>query len=108
MPFSLGLMALSASLVKEAQILAAWQSILKKIKKNGKCVLHGYPTSITTQRKDGGRMGGGKGVEKIFAWPAQPGKLFCEVVSLRPELAAQALRSAQQRLPIKTKIIRSH
>ena len=59
---TLGLKAAESGIIKSRQILAAKQTIIKKIKKKGKIWVKVFPDLSITSKPIGIRMGKGKGV----------------------------------------------
>jgi large subunit ribosomal protein L16 len=52
-------------------------------------------------------MGGGKGAVDHYAFPIRPGRIIFEIDGIPGGEAKEALRKAANKLPIKTKIIKS-
>ena len=101
---SLGLKALDFGRLNSKHILTLYQCINKKIKRNGRVFLKIFPQTPVSKKPIEVRMGKGKG--NIDHWVAKikAGTLLCEIETLNKPLALKALKLAQLRLPIKTRI----
>jgi len=76
------------------------------MKRAGKVWIQIFPDKPITQKPAETRMGKGKGSPEFWVAPVRPGRVMFEVGGGIPfELANEALRLAQQKLPIKTKIV---
>jgi len=101
---SLGLKILTFGFISSIQFFSIKQSILKKIKKIGKCIFNCFPNAVKS-KKEAGRMGKGKGDFKIYVFRVKPGFILCELKVSIQKLGIEALKSAQYRSPIKTIIV---
>ena len=101
---TLGLKAAESGIIKSRQILAAKQTIIKKIKKKGKIWVKVFPDLSITSKPIGIRMGKGKGAISNWAARISCGNVLFEVCSTNVNLVFSALKTAGSKLPIKTKI----
>lgn len=103
---SYGLKSLDFGRLNSKHIESMYQSINKIIKKNGRVVLKVFAHTPISKKPIEVRMGKGKG--NIDHWVAKikSGTILCEIETNMNSLALKALKIAQFRLPIKTKIFR--
>ena len=101
-----GIKALEPGRITSRQIEAARIAMTRKMKRAGKVWIRIFPDKPITQKPAETRMGKGKGSPEYWVAPIRPGRVMFEVGGGIPfELASEALRLAQQKLPIKTKIV---
>ena len=100
-----GLKATVSGRLTSKQLVSIKKIINKIIKKTGRLNINLFPHLPVSKKPKEIRMGKGKGnidrwVSKILA-----GSLLCEIYTLSSPLAFAALKLAQIRLPIKTRIV---
>jgi large subunit ribosomal protein L16 len=101
-----GIQALEPAWVSARQIEAARRAIVHALKRRGKIWIRVFPDKPITQKPAETRMGKGKGAVEYWAAVIKPGRIMFEVGGGLPEdVAKDALRLAQYKLPIKTKIV---
>src|SRR5512134_2395010 len=101
-----GLQALEPGWVSARQIEAARRAIVRALKRRGKVWIRIFPDHPYTQKAAETRMGKGKGNVEYWVAVVKPGRIMFEVGGGLPEdEALEALRLAQYKLSIKTKII---
>ena len=103
---SIGLQALSGKWITANQIEAAGKTINRKLKREGKVWIRIFPDKPVTAFPAGTRMGKGKGAVDRYVVPVRSGRILFEIGGVDDNLAAEALRLAGHKLPIKTKIIK--
>lgn len=104
-----GLQALEPGWVSARQIEAARRSIVHSLKRRGKIWIRIFPDKPITHRAAESRMGKGKGNVEYWAAVVRPGRIMFEVGGGLPEdVAKAALRLAQFKLAIRTKIVARH
>jgi large subunit ribosomal protein L16 len=104
-----GIQALEPAWISARQIEAARRAIVRAMKRRGKIWIRIFPDKPITQKAAETRMGKGKGAVEYWAAVVKPGRVMFEVGGGLPdEVAKEALRLAQYKLPIKTKIIARH
>ena len=104
-----GLQAMEPAWISARQIEAARRAIVRAMKRRGKIWIRIFPDKPITQKAAETRMGKGKGAVEYWAAVVKPGRVMFEVGGGLPdEVAKEALRLAQYKLPIKTKIIARH
>jgi len=100
-----GLKSLETGRVSSKQLLAAKQAINKIIKKTGKVITTVFPQHPVSKKPKEIRMGKGKGAVDHWVCKITAGSFLFELKTKHSFLSLIALRAAQIRLPIKTKII---
>ena len=104
-----GLQALEPGWVTARQIEAARRAIMHALKRRGKVWIRIFPDKPYTQKPAETRMGKGKGNVEYWVAVVKPGRVMFEVGGGLPETEArEALRLAQFKLAIKTKVIGRH
>jgi len=101
-----GLQALEPGWVTARQIEAARRAIVHALKRRGKIWIRIFPDKPVTQKPAETRMGKGKGNVEFWVAVVKPGRIMFEVGGGLPDdVALSALRLAQFKLSIKTKIV---
>jgi len=101
----LKLISISSGRVTDKQIAAITSVINKTIKKIGFLKLNIFPYHPVTKKSLGIRMGKGKGGINHYVYNMPIGTTICSIKSDFILKAYKALKSAQLRLPVKTKIL---
>ena len=97
--------ALTPGWVSARQIEAARRSIVRTMKRRGKVWIRIFPDKPITKRAAESRMGKGKGAVEYWAAVVKPGRIMFEVSGLNDEISIQALKQAQYKFSIKTRIV---
>ena len=100
-----GIQALTPAYVTNRQIEAARIAMTRHIKRGGKVWINIYPDRPLTKKPAETRMGSGKGSPEWWVAPVKPGRVLFEMTFPNEEIAREALRRAQHKLPIKTRIV---
>jgi large subunit ribosomal protein L16 len=101
-----GLQALEPGWVSARQIEAARRAIVRAMKRRGKFWIRIFPDKPVTKKAAETRMGKGKGNVEYWVAVVKPGRIMFEVGGGLPEeISKEALRLAQYKLAIKTKIV---
>ena len=101
-----GIKALEPGRISSRQIEAARIAMTRKMKRAGKVWIRIFPDKPMTKKPAETRMGKGKGSPEYWVAPVKPGRIMFEVGGGIPyDLAKEAMRLAQQKLPIKTKVV---
>ena len=100
-----GLMALEPGWVKSNQIEAARIAMTRYTKRGGQVWIKIFPDKPVSKKALGVRMGSGKGAPEYWVAVVKAQKVMFEIGGVSEEDAREALRLAQHKLPIKTKII---
>jgi large subunit ribosomal protein L16 len=104
-----GLQALEPGWVTARQIEAARRAIVRAMKRRGKIWIRIFPDKPYTQKPAETRMGKGKGNVEYWVAVVKPGRVMFELGGGLPEdVAREALRLAQYKLAIRTKVIARH
>ena len=100
-----GLRAEEAHWITNRQIEAARVAITREMKRGGKIWITIFPDKPITKKPAETRMGSGKGNPEDWVAVVKPGRIMFEVGEVDEATAKEALRLAQHKLPIKTKIV---
>jgi large subunit ribosomal protein L16 len=100
-----GLQALEPGWITARQIEAARRAMVREMKRRGKVWIRIFPAKPYTQRAAESRMGKGKGTVEYYVATVKPGRIMFEVGGLPADIALSALKHAQYKFPIKTKIV---
>jgi large subunit ribosomal protein L16 len=103
-----GIQALEPGWITARQIEAARRAIVREMKRRGKVWIRIFPAKPYTQRAAESRMGKGKGTVEYYVATVKPGRIMFEVGGLPADIAISALKHAQYKFPIKTKIVARH
>ncbi len=103
-----GLQALEPGWVTARQIEAARRVIVREMKRRGKVWIRIFPAKPYTHKPPETRMGSGKGNVEYYVAVVKPGRIMFEISGLPEDLANQALKSAQYKFAIRTKIVARH
>jgi len=103
-----GLQALEPGWITARQIEAARRTIVRGMKRRGKIWIRIFPAKPFTHKPPETRMGSGKGNVEYYVAPVKPGRIMFEVSGLAEEIAVAALKSAQYKFSIKTKVVSRH
>ena len=99
------LQALESCWMTNNQIEAARIAMTRKIKRGGKIWIRIFPDKSYTKKPAETRMGSGKGAPDHYVAVVKPGRILFEVGGVRQDLAKEALRLAQHKLPIDTRYL---
>lgn len=102
---SYGLKAMKYARITSNQIEAARKVAMHHVGKTGKIWIRVFPDHPFTQKPAEVKMGKGKGDPVGFVAEVKPGRIVFEIDGVEPKVAAEALRKAGTKLPVKTKII---
>jgi large subunit ribosomal protein L16 len=104
-----GLKAVEPGWVTARQIEAARRAIVRAMRRRGKFWIRIFPDKPVTRKPAETRMGKGKGNVEYWVAVVRPGRIMFEVGGGLPdEISREALRLAQYKLAIKTKIVTRH
>jgi len=102
-----GLKSMECIWLTANQIESARKAIAHHTKRGGKIWTRVFPDKPISQKAGGSRMGSGKGDLKGYVAVVRPGVILFELAGVPLEVAAEAMRLAGNKLPIKTKFISS-
>jgi large subunit ribosomal protein L16 len=98
--------AVEGKFITSRQIEACRIAITRKLQREGQVWIRIFPDKPITKKAAETRMGSGKGALDHFVSVVHPGRILFEIGGgVNEELAREALRLAQYKLPIKTKIL---
>jgi large subunit ribosomal protein L16 len=103
-----GLQALEPGWVTARQIEAARRAIVREMKRRGKVWIRIFPSKPYTQKPPETRMGKGKGNVEYYVAVVKPGRMMMEIGGMSTEEAMKALKMAQYKFAIRTKIVTRH
>ncbi len=101
-----GIKAMEMGRITSRQIEAARIAMTREMKRAGMVYIRIFPDKPITRKPAEVRMGKGKGSIDHWVAPVRPGRILFDIgggVSF--EVAREAMRLAQQKLPIKTKVV---
>lgn len=100
---SFGIKALEPGWITSRQIEAARIAMTRAMKREGQVWIRIFPDKPITKKPAEVRMGKGKGAPEYWVAVVRPGTILFEAGGVSMELAREALRLAEQKLPIRTK-----
>ena len=100
-----GIQSLESSYLTNRQIEAARIAMTRHIKRGGKVWINIYPDRPLTKKPAEVRMGSGKGSPEWWVANVKPGRVMFELAGVPEELAREAMRRAQHKLPMKTRFV---
>ncbi|ATW27122.1 50S ribosomal protein L16 [Candidatus Formimonas warabiya] len=100
-----GLQAVEPGWITSRQIEAARIAMTRFIKRGGKVWIKIFPHKPVTVKPAETRMGSGKGSPEYWVAVVKPGRILFEMAGVTEEIAKEAMRLAQHKLPIKTKFV---
>tara|TARA_B100000945_G_scaffold316001_1_gene316129 strand:- start:553 stop:987 length:435 start_codon:yes stop_codon:yes gene_type:complete len=101
------LQALECGWVTSRQIEASRRAMTRYVKRGGKIWIRIFPDKPVTMRPAETRMGSGKGNPEFWVAVVKPGRILFEMGGdeITEDIAKEAMRLAQYKLPVKTKFI---
>jgi large subunit ribosomal protein L16 len=102
---SYGLKAMAYARVTSNQIEAARKVAMHHAGKTGKVWIRIFPDHPFTQKPAEVKMGKGKGDPQGFVAVVKPGRIMFEIDGVEPKVAAECMRKAGTKLPVKTKVV---
>jgi len=99
-----GLVALEPCWMTSNQLESGRIAINRCFQRGGKVWIDVFPNKPVTKKPADTRMGSGKGSPEYWVAVVKPGRVIFEVSGPNKELMIKALKLAQYKLPIKTKI----
>jgi large subunit ribosomal protein L16 len=101
-----GLMSTQGAWITNRQIEAARVAMTRYMKRQGKVWIRIFPHMAKTAKPLEVRMGSGKGSPDGFVAVVKEGTIMFEVGGVSEEIAREALRLAQHKLPVTTKFVK--
>ena len=103
-----GLQAVECGWITSRQIEAARIAMTRHIKRGGKVYIRVFPDKPITKKPAETRMGKGKGAPDHWVAVVRPGKILFEMEGVTPTEAAEAMRLASHKLPLRTRFVSRH
>jgi len=100
-----GLKAMEPGWITQRQIEASRVALTRMMKREGKVWIRIFPDKPVTKKPAETRMGSGKGIPEFWVAVVKPGRVMFELGGVTKIVAAEALRLAAHKLPIKTKFV---
>lgn len=100
-----GLKSLDAGWITSRQIEAARRAITHFTARGGRIWIRIFPDKPITKHPAESRMGSGKGEVIGYVAVVKPGSILFEMGAVSAEIAAEALRLAAHKLPVKTRFV---
>lgn len=100
-----GLQSLEPSWITSRQIEAARIAMTRYIKRGGKVWIRIFPDKSVTKKPAETRMGSGKGSPEFWVAVVRPGRIMFEIAGVNEEVAKEAIRLAQFKLPMKSRFV---
>ena len=100
-----GLVALEPAWITNRQIEAARIAMTRYIKRGGQVWIKIFPDKPVTAKPAETRMSAGKGSPEYRVAVVKPGRVLFEMDGVTKEVAAEAMRLAAHKLPIKCKFV---
>ena len=100
-----GLKAMEAGWVSSRQIEAARRALTHSIRRGGRVWIRIFPDKPITKKPPETRMGSGKGDVAEYVCVVRPGRMLFEMSGVTREAAAEAMRLAGVKLPVKSKFM---
>ncbi len=100
-----GLVAVEPKWISNRQIEAARVAMTRHIKRGGKVWIRIFPHKPYTKKPAETRMGKGKGNPEYWVAVVKPGTVMFEMAGVSMDLAQEAMKLADSKLPLKTKFV---
>ena len=91
--------------VTSRQIEVARIAMTRHVKRGGKIWIRIFPDKPITKKPAETRMGTGKGGVEYYVAVVKPGRILYEMGGMTEQLAHEALKLAQAKLPVLTRIV---
>lgn len=100
-----GLQAQEPSWITSRQIEASRRAMTRYIRRGGKIWIRIFPDKPITMRPAETRMGSGKGNPEFWVAVVKPGRIMFEIGGVTEEIAREAMRLADAKLPIRPNLL---
>jgi large subunit ribosomal protein L16 len=100
-----GLKALEPGWITQRQIEASRVALTRMMKREGKVWIRIFPDKPVTKKPAETRMGSGKGIPEFWVAVVKPGRILFELGGISKQIAQEAMKLAEHKLPIKTKFV---
>ena len=92
--------------ITSRQIEAARQAMTRHVKRGGQIWIRIFPHTPVSRKPHDVKMGSGKGNPEFFVAKVKAGTVLFEMGGVSEDVAAEAMRLAGHKLPVRTKFIR--
>jgi large subunit ribosomal protein L16 len=100
-----GLKAMEAGWITQRQIEASRVALTRMMKREGKVWIRIFPDKPVTKKPAETRMGSGKGIPEYWVAVIKPGRVLFELGGINRATAAEAMKLAAHKLPLKTRFV---
>ena len=100
-----GIKAMEPAWITNRQIESARIAINRYLRRDGKVWIRIFPDKPVTKKPAEVRMGSGKGNPEFWVAVVKPGRILFVIDGVSREKAAEAVRLASHKLPIKVKFV---
>jgi large subunit ribosomal protein L16 len=100
-----GLIAVEPGWITNKQIEAARVALTRYMKRSGKVWIRVFPDKPFTKKPAETRMGKGKGAPEGWVCVVRTGRVMFEVSGVSEEVAQEAFRLAEHKLPVRCKFV---
>lgn len=100
-----GLVTLQPGWITSRQIEAARIAMTRFVKRGGKIWIRVFPDKPITKKPAETRQGTGKGGVEYYVAVVKPGRVLYEMEGMTESVAHEAMKLAQAKLPVLTKIV---
>lgn len=100
-----GIQAEGAAWIDSRHIESARRAITREMKRGGQVWIRIFPDKPVTAKPAETRMGSGKGAPDKWVAVVKPDRIMFEIAGVPEPVAREALRLAQHKLPLPTRIV---
>ena len=100
-----GMIATTQARITSNQIESARKVIARSMGKTGRIWIRIFPDRPFTRKAAEVPMGSGKGAPEGYCFETYAGRMLFEVDGVSAEIAKEAFRKANSKLPVKTKVV---
>ncbi len=100
-----GIKSMEPGWITSRQIEASRIAVTRAMKREGQVWIRIFPDKPITKKPAEVRMGKGKGAPEYWVAVVKPGTIIFEVSGVSKQAAREALRLAEQKLPMQTKFV---
>ncbi len=100
-----GLKAMEPGWITQRQIEASRVALTRMMKREGKVWIRIFPDKPVTKKPAETRMGSGKGIPEYWVAVIKPGRVLFELGGVNRATAAEAMKLAAHKLPLKTRFV---
>src|SRR5437763_16177023 len=101
-----GLKVMEPGWITDRQIEASRVAMTRFVKRGRKIWIRLFPDKPVTKKPEEARKGKGKGAPDHWVAVVRPGKMLFEMEGVTPADAAEAMRLASHKLPLRTRLVK--